>query len=136
MTTTLTNALDLKTNLNESLRILNRTGNINAKAVATTDLYTVPAGKTAIIIGAIVRCTAATSITHGPTIGIGVAAGEDDLFYPVDISVLTGTGSIFSFGGLGILVPVTAGGVIKVGVDVGSVGTSQTIEVIILGFLI
>lgn len=134
--TTLTDALNSKTNLTESIRILSATSNINATTVATTNLYTVPAGKTAIIVGYVVKSTAATSITNGPTLGIGVASGEDDIFYPTDIKALTDTGKVFSFFPLGMSVPVAAGSVIKAGIDVSAVGTSQTIQIFLLGFLI
>lgn len=109
---------------------------INAKNTGTTSLYTVPIGKTAIITSAIVRCTAATAITVGPTLGIGVSAGEDDMFPSTAITALTTTAKIFGFQTIGMSVSATAGSIIKVGIDTGSTGTAQTIAIELIGYLV
>lgn len=116
--------------------ILSTTTGIDAKATGTTTLYTVPVGKTAIITGAIIRCTAASSISVGPTLGIGVAVGEDDIFTSTAITALTATTKDFGFQTVGMSVPAAAGALIKVGLDSASTGTSQTIAVDLIGFLI
>lgn len=134
--TTLSAALDLKTNLTESVRILSTTTGIDAKLVAATNLYMVPSGKTAIITGMIVRATAATAITIGPTLGIGVAVGEDDIFISTPLIAITDPGKIYTGVPIGISAPVAAGNIIKVGIDTGATGTAETIEIFLLGFLI
>ncbi len=115
--------------------ILSTTTSINAKATGTTTLYTVPAGKTAVITGAVIRCTAATSITVGPTLGIGVAANEDDMFASTALTALTTTAKIYGFSLVGMSVLGNAGDVIKVGCDAASTGTSQTIAIDLIGYL-
>lgn len=116
--------------------ILSTTSGINAKTVATTNLYTVPVGLTAIITAATIRCTAATAITVGPTLGIGVAAGESDIFSSTAITALTTTAVIYNFTALGMSVSVAAGGIVKLGIDTGSTGTSQTIAVDLIGYTV
>lgn len=118
------------------ISVLSSTGSINAKTIAATNLYTVPAGRTAIITGATIRCTAASAITVGPALGIGVAAGEQDIFASTAINALTTTLVIFGFTAVGMSVSAAAGAVIKVGIDTGSTGTSQTIAVDLMGYLL
>jgi len=116
-------------------RLVTITG-IDAKTTGTTTLYTVPTGKTAVITKAVVRCTAATAITVAPTLGIGVAAGEADIFASVVLTGLTTTATVWTFGASGLAVPVAAAGVIKVGIDTAATGTSQTIAIDLFGYLV
>ena len=122
--------------LSISAGLLSTTGAINAKSTGTTALYTAPLGKTAIITAAMVRCTAAIAITVGPTLGIGVAAGEDDIFSSTAITALTTTSKTSGFSTIGMSVSVAAASVIKVGIDTASTGTSQTIAIDLMGYLI
>lgn len=128
--------LGLFSSVNPIVSRLSVTTSIDAKSTGTTTLYTVPGGKTAIITAAIVRCTAASAITVGPTLGIGVAAGEDDIYAATAITGLTTTAKIFGFGTIGMSVSVAAAGVIKVGIDAASTGTSQTIAIDLIGYLL
>jgi len=109
---------------------------INAKTVAATTLYTVPSGKTAVITRAVIRCTAATAITVAPTVGIGVAAGEDDNFASTALTGLTTDTAEWHFTRSGLAVKNAAAAVVKLGVDTGATGTSQTIAVDLIGYLI
>lgn len=116
--------------------LLSTTTSINAKTTGTTNLYTVPSGKTAIITKAIVVPTAASSITQGPTAGIGVAAGEDDIFSATELTGLTATTKAFAFDAIGTYVMAAATEVIKFGIDTAASGTSMTITVYLFGYLI
>lgn len=113
---------------------LSTTTGINTKTTGTTTLYTIPTGKTAIITGAIVRCSAATAITVGATAGIGVATNEDDMFASTAMTNLTTTAKVYSFTLVGISVLGNAGDAIKLGIDVAATGTSQTIVVDLFGY--
>lgn len=123
---------------NPVTRVLSTTTGINAKSTGTTTLYTVPTGKTAIITQATVRCTAASAITVGPTLGIGVAAGESDIYASTALTGLinTTTANMFGFTTVGMSVTAAAAAAIKVGIDVASTGTSQTIAIDLIGYLI
>lgn len=118
------------------LGILSTTTGIDAKSATTTNLFTVPIGRTAIVTGAVIRCTAASAITVAATAGIGVAAGEDDIFAPVVLTGLTSSTSAFNFVNQLLLVQVAAAGVIKLGIDVAATGTSQVFAVDLIGYLI
>ncbi len=116
--------------------LLSTTTSINAKNTGTTNLYTVPSGRTAIITKAIVIPTAASSITQGPTLGIGVAAGEDDIFSSTQLTGVTTTSKVYAFDAIGTYVSAAATEVIKVGIDTVAAGTSMTISIYLFGYLI
>lgn len=115
---------------------LARNNTIDGKVVGTTTLYTVPTGKTAIVTGAIVQSGAAVAITAGPTLGIGIAAGEDDIYPSTALTGLTSNVKTYVFPPQGLQASAPAGSVIKVGIDTASTGTSQGIVVTLLGYLI
>lgn len=115
--------------------VLSQTSGIDAKIVATTALYTVPAGKTAVITAATIRCTAASSVSGGPTLGIGVAAGEADIFASTALTGMTTTANVWGFQASGLAVSAATAAVIKCGVDVSSTGVSQTLAIDLIGYL-
>lgn len=93
---------------------------IDLTTIATTTLYTVPGGKKAIITGAIVRPTAASDVNFYAEAGIGVAAGEDDMFSQTVLTGLGSVGEVFQYKAIGVNVVGNAADVIKFGVDVGA----------------
>jgi len=115
--------------------VLSTTTGIDGKTVANTSLYTVPTGKTAIITGYVTRCTAATAITVGVSAGIGNIAGTNNIFAS-GASGITTTSQIFgnSLSGTSILTP--AAGVIYYNLGTAATGTSQTLSVDLIGYLI
>ncbi len=119
-----------------SVGILSTTTGIDAKTVATTNLYTVPVGKTAIITGIDILVTAATAVAVPPTVGVGIAAGEDDIFNPTSLTGLDSTTELYRGVPLGTFVKGNAADVIKLGIDVGATATTMTITVILLGYLV
>lgn len=133
---TLTGTAGQTYTLNSTLNILSTTVGIDAKTIATTNLYTVPAGKTAIITGAVVRVTAATAITVVPTLGIGIAAGEDDVFASTVLTGLDATTKVFKFTASATYKAGAAAEVIKLGVDVGATATTMTISIDLIGYLL
>lgn len=111
--------------------------NINAKSIATTTLYTPPSGKTAIITGAIVRCTAASAITNGPTVSVGMTSSAySDIFAATALNALTGTTSVYGFSLTGMSVSIAGGTAIKANLSAAATGTSQTISIDLIGYLI
>ena len=115
--------------------VLSITTGIDAKTTGTTNLYTVPTGKTAVITEAYVRCTSATAITIAGTAGIGVWAGESDMFAS---QVLTGLLGLWRFRMIDPWFSVVGNSdeVIKLGIDVWAIWTSMTIAVDLIGYLI
>lgn len=116
--------------------LLSTTTSINAKTTGTTNLYTVPSGKTAIITRVVIVPTAASSITQGPSLGVGIAAGEDDIFASVQLTGVTSTSKVYAFDAIGTYAAAAATNVIKLGIDTAAAGTSMTISVYLFGYLI
>ena len=108
---------------------------INLKTVGTTLVYTVPAGKTALYTMAFVEITAATAITVGATGGLGIAAGEADVFAPVVFTGVLAAGQVWAFQSAGLTRTGPAGSVINYGNDVAATGTSQAARIHLFGFL-
>jgi hypothetical protein len=115
--------------------LLSTTSSIDATATGTTNLFTVPASKTIVVTKAIIRLTAVATFTSAPTLGIGVAAGEDDIFSP---QLMTGVdaiteGYVFA-AGAGNTTLAAAAEVIKLGIDTAAVAGTYTIAVDLFGF--
>lgn len=127
------NTIAYVSDLTNSLAVLSITATVNTKNTGTTALYTVPAGKTAIITSAYIRCTAATAITVGPSVDIGVTAG--DIYPNTALTTLNATNKTFGFFSTGISTSPTATQVINFNVNTAATGTSQTVEVVLLGIL-
>lgn len=116
--------------------LLSTTTGIDGKAVANTALYTVPGGKTAIITAATIRCSAATAITVGASAGIGNISGTSNIFSSTAMTTFTTTTQCFQFAAVGVSVITAATGQIFLNIGTGATGTSQTLSVDLLGYLI
>jgi len=120
--------------------VLSSTAVADATATGSTSLYTVPGGKVAVIVGAIVRVSEATTITAGPVAGVGVAAGEDDIVPSQAHTGMTSTADAFHLtNGGGLLQVAAAASVIKYGIDTGATGTgtpSMALVVDLIGYLV
>lgn len=117
--------------------VLSTTPGIDGKAVAATNLYTVPAGKIAVITGAFIRVTAVDALIVAATAGIGVAAGEADIAPAIALTGLNVAGEAFNVPlVVGVGISVAAAGVVKLGIDVGATATTLTLAVDLLGYLV
>lgn len=111
-------------------------GGIDAKTATNTHLFTTDAGRKWVTVGAFIRCTAASGVLTVATVSIGSnAATYTDL---VAATALTGvTAADLTIPVLPVLsVPaIIAGGTaIHANVSVAATGTSQTLEVTIIGY--
>ena len=108
---------------------------ISATATGSTLLYTVPAGKTLVVIGVIPTVTAQTSATVGATAQVETSPAAADIF-PSDL--MTGLLAVnddwtFWAGAKGIVVP--AAGTVSFNITVAATATSQTLSVDLIGYL-
>lgn len=115
--------------------ILSRTTGINAFTTGNTTLFTVPTGKTAIITRAIVRVSAATAVTNGPTASVGGTATAD-VFASTALTALNATTKMFTFSQVGMSTLVPASTTVKLNISVAATGTSETLAVDLIGYLI
>jgi hypothetical protein len=116
------------------ISIISKTMGINAKSVNNSLLYTNSTGKTVILTNAIIRCTAASGISNGPSAGLGTIAGTDNIFASTAMNTLTTTTSIFGFSSVGISMSVPDGGQVFFNLGTPSTGTSQTLAVDLIGY--
>ena len=112
---------------------------IDMKTVAATNLYTVPAGKKLYLADVKLECSAASAISVAASAGVGVAAGEDDVYASQALTGFTSAtapnnGWSFVQGGRSRLVPAAA--IVKLGIDTGATGTSQTATARLYGSLL
>jgi hypothetical protein len=133
--TSTTGAIKLNGKVQGQATILSTTTGINAKSVATTVCYTNNTGTNVVIIGFIIRCTAASAITVGPTINVYTST-PNDIFTSTAITNLTTTSKIFNMPISGMSVLVANSGTVTFSVDTASTGTSQTIAVDLIGYSI
>ena len=125
-------------NENALTRIATVTG-IDAKSVATTLLYTVPAGKTFIPIIVVVRVTAFTvgskSVQAVASFG-GNSATYDDMLDSVTFTVSAADVSLFSTAVNTEIAIQSAGDEFKISIETGSDATTETWAVDVFGYLL
>lgn len=126
----------LPSSIKGGIPVLSTTTAIDGKTIANTSLYTVPAGKTAVITGAAVRCSAATAITIGPSAGVGNVAGTNNIFASAAITALQTTTDVFGFSLVGMSKVTAAAGQIFLNLGTAATGTSQTLAVDLYGYLV
>lgn len=115
--------------------VLSQTAGISATATGTTNLYTVPDGKRCVVTGATIRCTAATAITDAATLGIGVAAGEEDIIDSQKVLGVHAALDAYRLNPTGKMILPQSGEIIKLGIDTAATGTSQVLAVDLYGYL-
>ncbi len=116
-------------------QLLSRTLSIDAKTVAATTLYTVPTGRSAVILGVIIRCTVATAVTvvatarligtSGTIVGATALTGLDTATEAFFLNVAN---SVFKL--------QVATDLIQLDITVGATATTQTFTVDLLGYLV
>lgn len=109
---------------------------IDGKATGATTIYTVPSGKSVVVTRVVVRCTAATAIATGPTFGIGVAAGEDDIVASAAHAAFVAANTYIFCSIKDPAVVATSTQAIKIGIDAAATGTSMTLAVELAGYLV
>lgn len=124
-------SVDLEVSGSSKLATVN---NVDGKAIANTALYVSPAGKTTIITGYTIRCTAASSISNGPSAGLGNIAGSNNISASQAMNTLTSTSSIFEWYIFGVSISTSAGSTIYYNQGTGASGTSQTLSIDLFGY--
>jgi len=122
--------------LGKGVTNLNTRAGVDAKVVASTILYTVPAGKTAIIHGITVRCTAASGISAGATAQVEVAPTSGDIFGSQTWAGVHAQHDRWDYAAGGKSKVITAGQNLLLNITAGATGTSQTMSVDIVGHLV
>jgi hypothetical protein len=118
---------------------LDRLTGIDATTPAEHNFSAVPAGRTAVITGAIVVCTnAAGPPTNGPRCGLGVGAGADNVFSERRLVGFTAAEDTWHFSSMAkkIRIQPGAGNEVRFGIDSAPPGaTTMDVDVYLLGYL-
>jgi len=107
---------------------------IDATAVAATNLFT--SVGTTIITKVMLLCTADNAVVSVATAGVGIAAGEDDIFPSEQLVGLNTANKVFSFIEAGSRVVALDTEIVKLGIDTGAAATSQTLTAYVFGFTV
>ena len=119
-----------------ALRRLSEITGIDATSAGVTNLFTVPAGKICVVVLVIIRLTTISGGGAFPKIGIGIAAGEDDIFSSTSLIGLNLTNEIYVFNASGIIKKGNAANIIKVGIDNAAGYATYVIDIDLIGYLI
>lgn len=133
-----TGTLDAITTPIQISEVLASVTGINAKTIALTTLYTVPAGKTLTITGVFLRVTAFTSggKTTDAIMTVGANNPNYDDYNGISPAVVSNNVAIEVTQSLGAFFPIyTAGQVIKMNITTGSNATTETWAIELLGYL-
>lgn len=115
--------------------ILSKTS-VDLKVVGTTNLFTVPVGRSLVVAEVFVRPTTATAANGDAVAGVGVAAGEDDIFPSQTLTGLNLTTERFKFPSSGVSYVAQATEIVRFGVDTADTGTALVADVYLVGYLI
>lgn len=121
---------------NKTAQLLSTTTGIDGKTVGTTNLYTVPAGKKLIVDKIMIEAEAFTAAVGTLAAGVGVAAGEDDIYFSQLLTGLDTTGDGFELDASGSIVIPPAASVVKLGIDTAMTGTTANLTVYLFGYLV
>ena len=116
------------------LRELSTTEGIDGKVVATTNLFTVPVGETAVVTRIDIIPTDVVAFVNRMRAGVGIAAGEDDIMGSMNINGLNQTDEVFGFPPDGVFALAPAGSIIKLGIDTGANAGTYEVKVILSGY--
>lgn len=116
--------------------MLETVSGIDAKAAPPGALYTVPGGQTVVVTKVVWRVEAINALTVNPEVGIGIAAGESDIFAPQIMSGLTAVGDTWTFDATAKSVDASAAEVIKFGFDTFATATTLTLAADIFGYFV
>lgn len=129
-------ATQLPTSLSSDAQILSSTTGINGTVAATTALYTVPAGKQAVVLAIIFRVTASSTVISVGSASVGQNAGVNDIMPITALTSLTAANTALPvFMNVPIQV-VQTGNIISLKITTAYVATTLTLAVELIGYLI
>lgn len=128
---------DLIIGTSSSLKKLATIPGIDGTAVASTPMFTVPTGKSAIIIGAMVKNVAVAGLSVDPIVQVEDTPAAANIITSTTLLGIgaLGKGAFLSpIGGITLVVP--AGAVISFNITTGATATTLTLDVDLLGYLV
>ena len=117
--------------------ILSTTETILSTGTGTTDLFTAPAGQSFVVTRAVYIVTAFSGpIMIYPIIGIGIAAGEDDIMLPLELRGLSSVDQAWVVQPQGMMRILRPAEIVKLGIDTATDAATLTLRVELAGFRI
>jgi len=123
-------------NLSNATGALINTANVDLRALGVVTIYTVPAGKKAIILGIILHAMSADTVTVAPQISVGVNPSSSNIF---------ATEKLFNFNSVGDMYTLwnnttqytiaNAGETLDLNVSTIATATALTATIRIIGIL-
>jgi hypothetical protein len=110
---------------------------LDLTATSTTTIYTVPTGKTAIILGCLLRIKSANTVTVDAAASLGINPSTTDLFAAETLVGVQSISDVWSFwkdtsGGL----VANSADLVDLDVSVAATATTLTCDVFVIGLLI
>ena len=122
--------------IGKEIKSLTNSVNVNAFSASAQAVYTAPSGSKVVITKVVLRCTAAVGVTVPCTAKVEINPAAGDLFAA---EVLVGVTAVddqwaFSAEARGLVVP--AGAQVDVTITNAATGTSQTLAVDTIGYIV
>ena len=116
-------------------KLLSTTTAVSLTATGLTNLYTVPAGKTAYITSVVVIPTTATAVTAAPTTSVGYNGTGDDVNFDTSLTGLDATTEVQRFLPMEVVKIGAAADILKINVKTVATATTLTATVQVYGYL-
>lgn len=112
---------------------------VNGKTTGATNLYTVPTGKTLILLSVVPRVTAADTVTVPPIIQIGKTPAFTEWLATGTLTGATAVGKLFNLGNFvatTVASTFAAGEIVAVNFTTGATATTLTVAFDVIGYLV
>jgi len=117
--------------------VLNVFEDLDLMTTGTTTIYTVPAGKSASILGCLLRVKSSRAVTADSDVSVGINPSTINLFSVETLTEVRGVSDVWSFWkdkSVGLL--AAGGQLIDLNVSVAATAAALTCDVFIIGLLI
>ena len=122
--------------LGNEIRVLDSAGTVDTFSGTAQPVYTAPAGKPVVITKLVLRCVSATGVSVPCTAKVEINPAAGDVFTEQELVGVLAVDDMWTFDAeaRGLVVP--GGSQIDVTVTAIAVGTSQTLQAIVIGYVI
>lgn len=115
-------------------KVLATVGGIDATAMGATSLYTVPAGKTLVVTGLVIRATTVSVPISNASGSVGQNGAINDIF-PIAVIPLTDVVTAFIQAAIGSVALTVAAGTVQFKITTPAVATGLVLAVDLIGYL-
>lgn len=113
--------------------LLSKVSDIDLTTTGTVNLYTVPSGKRVLSVYLILILKTISGGGSAPSVGVGVAAGEDDMISSSMLIAFSTANNSYKLQTSGQSVTAPASQIIKLGKDIAATHTDYTVDAYLFG---